>query len=120
MATSNDPAELFRRLARLAPYLAAYAEGFPQGFVELSNKGRAREARVQVTRGAMWRSKYDMPPDDFAKEVDRLWEQVKPLYVSLHSYVRWKAAREIWAMWLPASGPISGAPAGQYLGTRLV
>jgi peptidyl-dipeptidase A len=37
--------------------------------------------------GAMWRSNYDMPSDDFAKEMDRLWEQVRPLYVSLHAYV---------------------------------
>ena len=44
--------------------------------------------------GAMWRSSYDMPPDDFAKELDRLWEQVRPLYVSLHAYVRWKLAEK--------------------------
>ena len=46
--------------------------------------------------GAIWRSKYDMPPDDFAKEVDRLWEQLRPLYLSLHAYVpasRYTAAR---------------------------
>ncbi len=36
----------------------------------------------------MWRSKYDMGPDEFARELDRLWEQVKPLYLSLHAYVR--------------------------------
>ncbi len=44
--------------------------------------------------GAMWRSNYDMPPDDFAKEMDRLWLQVRPLYVSLHAYVRWKLAEK--------------------------
>jgi peptidyl-dipeptidase A len=38
--------------------------------------------------GAMWRSNYDMPADDFAKELDRLWGQVKPLYDDLHCYVR--------------------------------
>ena len=67
-------------------------EGFPavRGAVE---QGRAR-AGVQDT-GAMWRSKYDMPPDDFAKELDRLWEQVRPLYLSLHAYVRSEAAREV-------------------------
>ncbi len=57
-------------------------------YVELANKG-ARELGFADT-GAMWRSKYDMPPDDFAAEVDRLWEQVKPLYDSLHAYVRRK------------------------------
>lgn len=38
--------------------------------------------------GAMWRSNYDMPADEFAKELDRLWGQVKPLYDDLHCYVR--------------------------------
>jgi peptidyl-dipeptidase A len=27
--------------------------------------------------GAMWRAKYDMPPDAFAKEVDKLWDQMR-------------------------------------------
>ena len=36
----------------------------------------------------MWRSGYDMPADDFAAEVDRLWGQVRPLYEALHCHVR--------------------------------
>jgi peptidyl-dipeptidase A len=55
-------------------------------FVELSNKG-ARELGFKDT-GAMWRSSYDMTPEEFSRELDRLWEQVKPFYVSLHAYVR--------------------------------
>src|SRR5436853_596700 len=57
-------------------------------FVELSNKG-AKELGFPDT-GAMWRSKYDMPPDAYSKEVDRLWDQVRPLYLKLHAYVRMK------------------------------
>jgi peptidyl-dipeptidase A len=38
--------------------------------------------------GAMWRSNYDMPPDQFSAEIERLWQQVKPLYDSLHAYTR--------------------------------
>ena len=51
----------------------------------------------------MWRSKYDMPPDEFAKELDRLWEQVKPLYLSLHAYVR-NRLREKYGDAVPATG----------------
>ena len=36
----------------------------------------------------MWRSRYDMPPEDFEKEAARLWQQVKPLYEDLHCYAR--------------------------------
>jgi len=57
-------------------------------FVELSNKG-AKEMGFADT-GAMWRSKYDMEPDAFAAEMERLWQQVKPLYDSLYTYTRRK------------------------------
>jgi peptidyl-dipeptidase A len=73
-------------------------------FVELQNKG-ARQLGFKDT-GALWRSKYDMAPDAFAKEVDRLWEQVRPLYVSLHAYVR-KRLRETYGPdVVPEKGPI--------------
>jgi len=74
-----------------------------QRFVELANKG-ARELGFPDS-GAMWRSKYDMPPAAFAREVDRLWEQVRPLYVSLHAYVRTRL-RAQYKDAVPERGPI--------------
>ncbi len=44
--------------------------------------------------GAMWRSKYDMEPDAFAAEMERLWQQVKPLYDSLYTYTRRKLSEK--------------------------
>jgi peptidyl-dipeptidase A len=72
-------------------------------FVDLSNKG-AKEMGFNET-GAMWRSKYDMAPEEFTKELDRLWEQVRPLYLSLHAYVRMKL-HEKYGDVVPAEGPI--------------
>ncbi len=57
----------------------------------LANKG-ARQLGFQDL-GAMWRSNYDMPPDQFAREVDRLYEQLKPLYLALHAHVRASLAK---------------------------
>src|SRR5712691_11760043 len=74
-----------------------------QRFVELSNKG-ARELGFADT-GAMWRSKYDMPPDAFTRELDRLWTQVQPLYLKLHAYVRMKL-RDKYGDLVQANGPI--------------
>ncbi len=74
-----------------------------QRFVELSNKG-AKELGFADT-GAMWRSRYDMPPDAFTTELDRLWDQVRPLYLKLHAYMRLKL-REKYGDIVPASGPI--------------
>lgn len=55
-------------------------------FVQLSNQG-AKELGFTDT-GAMWRSNYDMSPDEFSAELERLWRQLEPFYVSLHTYVR--------------------------------
>ena len=73
-------------------------------YVELGNEG-ARELGFKDL-GAMWRSKYDMPPDELAKELDRLWEQVKPLYVSLHAYVRRRLVETYGKDLVPPDGPI--------------
>jgi peptidyl-dipeptidase A len=72
-------------------------------FVELSNTGA--QVLGFADTGAMWRGKYDMPADAFAKELDRLWEQLRPLYQSLHAYTRTKL-REKYGDAVPASGPI--------------
>ncbi len=103
MATSRDPErllEVWRGWHSIAPPMRKdYAR-----FVQLSNKGAAQLGFTNT--GAMWRSKYDMTPEQFAKEVDRLWEQVKPLYVSLHAYVRWKLREKYGADVVPERGPI--------------
>ena len=72
-------------------------------FVELSNQG-ARALDYPDT-GAMWRGKYDMPPDAFAAELERLWEQLRPLYLSLHAYVRTRL-RDKYGPIVPEKGPI--------------
>src|SRR5688500_970552 len=74
-----------------------------QRFAELSNKG-AKELGFADT-GAMWRAKYDMAPDAFTKELDRLWEQVRPLYVQLHAFTRMKL-RQKYGDAVPEKGPL--------------
>jgi peptidyl-dipeptidase A len=56
--------------------------------------------------GAMWRSNYDMPADDFAKLIDRLWLEVKPLYDELHTFVRTKLNAKYGDKVQAKSGPI--------------
>jgi len=56
--------------------------------------------------GAMWRSNYDMPADDFAKELDRIWGQVKPLYDDLHCYVRSELGKTYGEDKVPQDQPI--------------
>jgi len=103
MAESRDPRELadlwagWRRIG--PPMRARYTR-----FVDLTNKG-ARELGFENT-GALWRSNYDMPPDAFSAEVERLWQQVRPFYVSLHAYVRRRLTERYGAAVVPPNGPI--------------
>jgi peptidyl-dipeptidase A len=103
MAASRDPEELKRA------WLGWHAVGAPMRqryarMVELGNAG-SRELGF-ADAGALWRSNYDMPPDELAKEADRLWEQLRPLYESLHAYVRGQLRKKYGAELVPANGPI--------------
>jgi len=72
--------------------------------VDIINEG-ARELGY-ADAGAMWRSGYDMPADDFAAETDRLWNQVRPFYENLHCYVRARLNARYGDAVQPATGPI--------------
>ena len=103
LATSRDPKEL------LDVWQGWHRVGVPmreryQRFVELSNKG-SRELGFADT-GVMWRSNYDLPPDQFSAELERLWTEVQPLYRSLHAYVRTKLAARYGPEVMPDNGMI--------------
>ncbi|MDP3853466.1 M2 family metallopeptidase [Phenylobacterium sp.] len=85
MSKSRDPAELkavWEGWHSISPVMRPdYAK-----LAALSNEG-AQGLGFKDT-GALWRSNYDMDPDAFAAETDRLWKQVEPFYKNLHCYVR--------------------------------
>ncbi|MFT5789109.1 MAG: peptidyl-dipeptidase A [Shewanella sp.] len=72
--------------------------------VELANEGAQDLGYANLSE--LWRSQYDMKPDEFSNELDRLWGQVKPLYDSLHCYVRGELNEQYGDAVAPASGPI--------------
>jgi len=103
MAEDRDPARLKE------VWLGWHSIGAPMRerygrFVELSNQG-ARELGFKDT-GVLWRAGYDMPPERFAADVDRLWEQVRPLYLSLYTFVRARLAQKYGPQVVPPDGPI--------------
>jgi peptidyl-dipeptidase A len=72
--------------------------------VSLANEG-ARELGFPDV-GAMWRSQYDMSPEAFAAMLDRLWQEVSPLYRELHCYTRMKLNERYGGDVQPRTGPI--------------
>ena len=116
MATSRDPARLREVWEGWHTVSIPMRKDYVR-FVTLANLG-AKELGFADT-GALWRAKYDMPPDAFTKELDRLWEQVRPLYVSLHAYVRMKLRAEVRRRRSRAAGrfpPICWATSGRRTG----
>ncbi len=103
MGSSRDPEELKRIWLGWHQVSPPYRKDYVR-FVELSNKG-AQEMGFKDT-GAMWRAKYDMEPDAFAAEMERLWQQVKPLYDSLYTYTRRKLTAKYGKDVVPPDGPI--------------
>ena len=103
MAESRDPEELKRAWTGWHAIGAPMRQRYVR-MVELGNEGARQLGYADV--GALWRSNYDMPPDAFAKEEDRLWEQLRPLYLSLHAYVRGQLRKKYGNALVPERGPI--------------
>jgi len=103
LAESRDPNELLRVWqgwhAISPPMRKRY-----ERLVELGDQG-AREMGF-ADLGAMWRAKYDMTPEAFSQELERLWQQVRPLYEALHAYVRARLAERYGKNLVPEDGPI--------------
>jgi len=103
LATSRDEARLKEMWTGWHAQSPAYKDKYVD-YVTLSNKG-AKQMGFADT-GVMWRSQYDMPPEAFSAEMERLWQQVKPLYDSLHTYTRYKLRATYGADVVPLTGPV--------------
>lgn len=104
MGTVRDPVKLKEMWTSWHDHVGGPMRGDYTRLVSIANEGAKELGYPDV--GAMWRSGYDMPPDDFAREMDRLWLQVKPLYDQLHCYVRAKLSEHYGTAVQPATGPI--------------
>jgi peptidyl-dipeptidase A len=103
LSSSRDPAQMqavWEGWHSISPGMKTdYAR-----LVALSNEG-AMGMGFKDT-GALWRSGYDMDPDAFAAETDRLWKQIEPFYKNLHCYVRARLNEQYGDAVQPRTGPI--------------
>src|SRR5690606_9059933 len=103
LALSRDPASLLEAWVGWRSISVPMRQDY-QRFVELVNEGARGLGFADA--GTMWRAANDMPPDEFAAEVDRLWGQVKPLNAALHCHVRAKLGEHYGVDLVPQNGPI--------------
>jgi len=104
MGTNRNPEELSEMWASWHSNVGAPMKDDYARMVEIANECAKELGFADV--GAMWRSGYDMPADDFAKLTDKLWAQVKPLYDQLHCYTRDKLNEKYGDAVQPETGPI--------------
>ena len=86
MGTNRNPEELKEMWVSWHDNVGGPMKNDYVRMAEIANQGAGELGFADL--GAMWRSGYDMPADDFAKLTDKLWLEVKPLYDELHTYVR--------------------------------
>ncbi len=103
LAHSRDPAELleawdgWHRIA--TPMKSLYARQ-----VELANEAATDLGFADL--GELWRSDYDMAPEEFSADLDRVWGEVKPLYSALQCHVRAELNKFYGDEIVPPGGPI--------------
>ncbi|MCC6624680.1 MAG: M2 family metallopeptidase [Deltaproteobacteria bacterium] len=103
LATSKDWDELARAWTDWHD-TAASSRPLYQRLSELGNEGARSLGFADL--GELWRSPYDMSPAEFEAEIERLWQQVKPLYDKLHCVVRARLSKHWGAERVPPTGPL--------------
>jgi peptidyl-dipeptidase A len=86
---SRDPQEMLRWWTAWHDAAGPMATLYERQ-VMLANQGARDLGFADV--GEIWRSWYDLPPDETVTEVQRLWQSVQPLYTKLHCHVRARLA----------------------------
>jgi len=104
MGTNRNPAELKEMWLSWHDNVGRPMKEDYARLVDQANAG-ARELGYADT-GALWRSNYDMPADEFTAMTERLWNEVKPLYQELHCFTRGKLNERYGDDVQGATGPI--------------
>ena len=104
MGTSRDPAKLKEMWVSWNDQVGAPMRKDYTRMTAISNAGAKELGFADV--GAMWRSGYDMTPEQFEQLTDQIWKEVEPLYLSLHTYVRWKLNEKYGDAVQAKTGPI--------------
>jgi peptidyl-dipeptidase A len=100
----KDPAKLLKTWQTWHDSVGRLERPLFTRYVELANIGAQGVGFKDVA--TMWRGGYDMPEEQFEQTVDKLWDQVKPLYTQLHCYARRQLNKRYGDKLVPKSGPI--------------
>lgn len=104
MGTNRNPEELKEMWTSWHDNVGTPMKPDYARMVTLANEG-AKELGY-TDAGALWRSNYDMKPEEFEALTEKLWQEVKPLYDQLHCYTRTKLNEKYGDAVQAKTGPI--------------
>ncbi|XP_003786678.1 angiotensin-converting enzyme-like protein Ace3 [Otolemur garnettii] len=102
MATSRDQKELLWAWQGWRDAVGRQIRSIFGQYVQLSNK--AAQLNGYNDMGALWRSKYES--DTLQEELEDLFQELQPLYLNLHAYVRRALHRHYGPQVIDLRGPI--------------
>lgn len=103
LAKSRDYNELIDAWTGWHSVATSYRKDY-QRYIEIANAGARAYGFSDL--GASWKSGYDMPAAEFEADVERLWQQVEPLYQALHCKVRTDLSKQYGLDKVPLDKPI--------------
>jgi peptidyl-dipeptidase A len=104
MGTNRNPTELKEMWTSWHDNVGRPMKDDYAKLVALSNEGAKELGYPDL--GQLWRSNYDMTPEQFTALTEKLWAEVKPLYDELHCFTRAKLNEKYGDEVQPATGPI--------------
>jgi len=103
MASSRNPEELKELWMAGTPFLrlcVRATRGLSSSRIRVRERWASRTWASCGAADTIWR------PDEFSADLERLWNQVRPLYLSLHTFVRAKLVEKYGPSVVLADGPI--------------
>lgn len=101
LSESRDPDELKHVWVEWRNTVGPKVKDMYETYVNLSNE--AARSNNFTDMGELWLD--DFESDDIREQLYNLWEQVKPLYLQIHAYVRYKL-REKYGDIVSEKGPL--------------
>uniref|UniRef100_A0A8C9GPX8 Angiotensin-converting enzyme n=1 Tax=Piliocolobus tephrosceles TaxID=591936 RepID=A0A8C9GPX8_9PRIM len=102
MATSRNKEELLWAWQGWRDAVGCQIRTTFEHYVELSNK--ATQLNGYKDMGALWRSKYEL--DTLKQDLEWFFQELRPLYLNLHTYMHWALHRHYGPELIDLRGPI--------------
>lgn len=116
LATSQNPDELKHIWTEWRKAVGPHCKYLYKEYVDLSNEAARINNFTDNTEDWL----QDFEDKEFRKQIETLWEQLKPLYTQIHAYVRFHLRKKYGDSVVSEKGPIPAHLLGTILNFVLI